>query len=410
MPAITTELGYLALILALLVVPRALQRFLLPAPLSCFGFGLATALVLSGFGRDGTLALLATLGISSLFLFAGLEIDLPALRRGVGPLLAHLAVRALTLAGFTVAAIYLFGLPWNAACLLALAVLTPSTGFILETLSRLGLDEQERFWVTTKAIGGEVLALLVLFVVLQSVSIERLAWSSAALVAMVVLLPLLFTALGKYVVPYAPGSEFSLLVMVGLLAAYLTKQLGVYYLVGAFLVGMVARLLRERMPALASEENLRAVKLFASFFVPFYFFNSGVNVPSGALQWNSLWLGLALTAAITPARVGIVWAQRRLLVREDTRSSLRVAVALAPTLIFTLVLASILRERFAVPDALYGALLVYAALTTMLPSIALSRSFDLDVTDLDVPPLGATSGVTGGGVKAATSVASQGTR
>jgi Kef-type K+ transport system membrane component KefB len=222
---------------------------------------------------------------------------------------------------------------------------------------------------------------------------------------MVVLLPLLFTALGKYVVPYAPGSEFSLLVMVGLLAAYLTKQLGVYYLVGAFLVGMVARLLRERMPALASEENLRAVKLFASFFVPFYFFNSGVNVPSGALQWNSLWLGIALTAAITPARVGIVWAQRRLLVREDTRSSLRVAVALAPTLIFTLVLASILRERFAVPDALYGALLVYAALTTMLPSLALSRSFDLDVTDLSVPPLGAPSGV-----KAAASVAPQGAR
>jgi Kef-type K+ transport system membrane component KefB len=298
-------------------------------------------------------------------------------------------VRALTLAAFTAAGMYVFDLPWNAACLVALALLTPSTGFILETLARLGLDEQERFWVTTKAIGGELFALLVLFVVLQSVSAERLAWSSAALIAMVVLLPVLFAALGRYVVPYAPGSEFSLLLMVGLLAAYVTKQLGVYYLVGAFLVGMVARLLRERMPAMASEENLRAVKLFASFFVPFYFFNSGINVPSGALQWKSLWLGLALTALVTPLRIGVVWAQRRFLVHEDARSSLRVAVALAPTLIFTLVLAGILRERFAVPDALYGALLVYAAFTTLLPSLALSRSFDLDVTDLRVPPAGA---------------------
>jgi Kef-type K+ transport system membrane component KefB len=390
MPSLTTELGYLALILALLVVPRALQRFLLPAPLSCFGFGLLAALLLGGLGRDTTLALLATLGISSLFLFAGLEIDVGALRRGVGPLLGHLAVRSLTLVAFTYAGMVVFDLPWNAACLLALALLTPSTGFILETLARLGLDDKERFWVTTKAIGGELLALLVLFVVLQSVSIGRLAWSSAALAAMIVLLPVIFAALGRYVVPYAAGCEFSLLVVVGLLAAYLTKQLGVYYLVGAFLVGMVARLLRERMPALASEENLHAVKLFASFFVPFYFFNSGVNVPSGAVQWKSLWLGLALTAAVTPFRIGVVWAQRRFLVHEDTRSSLRVAIALAPTLIFTLVLAGILRERFAVPDALYGALLVYAALTTMLPSLALSRPFDLDVTDLSVPPVSAT--------------------
>ncbi|HUP10159.1 MAG TPA: cation:proton antiporter [Caldimonas sp.] len=382
MPSLTTELGYLALILALLVVPRALQRFLVPAPLSCFAFGLVAALTLEGVGRDTTLTLLATLGISSLFLFAGLEIEVGALRRGLGPLTAHLGVRSVTLAASTWAAMAVFDLPWNAACLLALALMTPSTGFILETLGRLGLDEQERFWVTTKAIGGELLALLVLFVVLQSVSMQRLGWSSAALVAMIALLPVLFTALGRYVVPYAAGSEFSLLVMVGLIAAYLTKQLGVYYLVGAFLVGMVARLLRERMPALASEENLHAVKLFASFFVPFYFFNSGVNVPAGALQWKSLWVGLALAAAVTPFRIGVVWAQRRFLVHEDSRSSLRVAVALAPTLIFTLVLAGILRERYAIPDALYGGLLVYAALTTMLPSLVLSRPFDLDVTDM----------------------------
>lgn len=126
---------------------------------------------MSGFGRDTTLALLATLGISSLLLFAGLEIDLAALRRGVGPLLAHLAVRSLTVAAFTGADMYVFGLSWDAGCLLALALLAPSTGFILETLARLGLDEKERFWVTTKAIGGELLALRALFVVLQSVSL-----------------------------------------------------------------------------------------------------------------------------------------------------------------------------------------------------------------------------------------------
>jgi hypothetical protein len=42
------------------------------------------------------------------------------------------------------------------------------TGCILDTLERLGLDEgeRERFWVTSKAIAGELFALMALFVVL----------------------------------------------------------------------------------------------------------------------------------------------------------------------------------------------------------------------------------------------------
>ncbi|HHW4682691.1 MAG TPA: cation:proton antiporter, partial [Xylella sp.] len=54
---------------------------------------------------------------------------------------------------------------------------------------------------------------------------------------------------------------------------------------------------------------------------------------------------------------------------EDFRSSLRVSLALVPTLIFTLVLAGILRDRFAISEVLFGALLLYAAFTTLLPSL-----------------------------------------
>jgi Kef-type K+ transport system membrane component KefB len=196
---------------------------------------------------------------------------------------------------------------------------------------------------------------------------------------MIVGLPLLFIALGRFVLPYAPGSEFSLLVMVGLIASYLTYQLGVYYLVGAFLAGFIARLLRQRMPMLASHENLRAIRMFASFFVPFYFFYKGMSVPSGALSFDALWLGLALTAAALPLRIGIVWSQRRFIKGESARGSLRVATALSPTLIFTLVLATIMRERFQAGDTLYGALLVYAAITTILPSLVLAKPIDFDV-------------------------------
>jgi Kef-type K+ transport system membrane component KefB len=364
------EIVYLALVFVLLLVPRVLQRFRIPAPLTAFALGVPAGMLVQGLGGDPTLALLSTLGISSLFLFAGLEIELDAFRRGRWLLAGHLAVRALALAGIAAAGAHFLGLSWQAAALLGLALLTPSTGFILDTLGQQGLSEDERFWVAAKAVAGEILALAVLFVVVQSGSAANLAFASLALLAMLAGLPLLFVLFGRHVLPHAPGSEFSLLVLVGLVAAYVTKQLGVYYLVGAFLTGLVATLLRQRMPLLASDDNLRAVRLFASFFVPFYFFHSGTRIPPEAFQWQSLGLGLLVSAVVLPARIGVQWLQRRLLFREETGgSSLRVSLALAPTFIFTLVLAGILRERYGLPDTWYGALLVYAFVSTALPSV-----------------------------------------
>ena len=80
-----------------------------------------------------------------------------------------------------------------------------------------------------------------------------------------------------------------------------------------------------------------------------------------------------------PLRVGSVWLQRRLIKGESALGSLRVAAALTPTLIFTLVLAGILREKFQLPDAVYGGLLIYAGLSTMLPSLVMSRPVDFDL-------------------------------
>ncbi|TAA28505.1 cation:proton antiporter [Pseudoxanthomonas winnipegensis] len=373
------ELIYLLLIFGLLVIPRFLQQFKLPAPLTCLAFGVVAALVIGKPVEDGVVALMASLGISSLFLFAGLEVDPKALRKGWKQLVIHLLARSASLTAVAWLAWRYAGLSWQAAALLALALLTPSTGFIIDTLGRLGLDTKEQFWVTNKAIAGELLALAVLFVVLQSASppLEMLG-STLALLAMLVGLPLLFIALGRWVLPHSPGAEFSLLVMVGVIAAYVTHLIGVHDLVGAFVTGLVARLLRQRMPTLASHDNLHAVRLFASFFVPFYFFYSGTKVPAGALSLGALGVGLALTAVVLPLRVGLLALQRRLTFGESLRTGLRIGTALAPTLIFTLVLAGVLRERFAIPDALFGGLLLYATLTTLLPSLVFRTPFDVD--------------------------------
>jgi Kef-type K+ transport system membrane component KefB len=106
--------------------------------------------------------------------------------------------------------------------------------------------------------------------------------------------------------------------------------------------------------------------------VPFYFFHAAARVPADAFQLEALLLGLALSAVLLPLRIGVQWLHRRIVHRESAASSLRVAIALAPTLIFTLVLAGILRERYGLSPPWYGALLVYAFVSTALPA-ALKR-------------------------------------
>ena len=147
-----------------------------------------------------------------------------------------------------------------------------------------------------------------------------------------------------------------------------------------FSPGLVARLLENRVPQLASHDNLRAVKLFSSFFLPFYFFARGAHVPADALSLQALAIGVGLTVTLVPLRAFSIWAKRRLLGIGNARSSLRVAAALTPTLIFTLVLAAILRERGAISDELFGGLLLYAGLNTLLPSFVLRTAFDVAPT------------------------------
>ena len=202
------------------------------------------------------------------------------------------------------------------AVLVALALLTPSTGFILDALDMLGMGPREKAWIKSKAIATELLALLVLFATLQSTTALRMAVATGVLVAMIVVLPLVFRAFARIVVPHAPRSEFAFLLMVAVVCAFVTRELGVYYLVGAFVVGMAAQRFRERLPALASEEMIRAVELFASFFIPFYFFNAGLQLRRGDFGLHALLLGGGFLLMMVPLRLITVGVHRRVALRR----------------------------------------------------------------------------------------------
>ena len=381
-----SQLGYVVLLFALFVVPKVLQRWRLPSAITSFALGAAGGVGAGLFRENQTLHLLATFGIVALFLFAGLEVDFHALRDRVRVLAQHLGVRIAMLAIAAFAGVQLLGLPPRSALLVALALLIPSTGFILDSLHNFGLRPGEAQWVKDKAIATELLALGVLFVVLQSTSASRLGLATLALITIIAVLPPLFRLFAVGVVPWAPKSEFAFLLMMAIVMAYATRALGVYYLVGAFLVGVAARRFREALPAVASERMLHAVEVFASFFAPFYFFVAGAELRAEDLSLRALLVGLAFTAVVVPFRVASVVLVRRLSLGESRSDSLRVAVPMLPTLIFTLVIAGILRDRFALSPTLFGGLIVYAVLNTTLPGLILGTApISFDAPELPEP-------------------------
>lgn len=365
------EVTYLALLFGLFVVPRFLQRYRIPSAVTALVFGAVAGIGFGAFRNDPTVSLVSTLGIVALFLFAGLDVRVSELRRQRTVLIEHVVLRLLALAITMVAVAWFFELGPRASSLVALAVLTPSTGFILDSLSRWGLSEEEQFWIRSKAIATELVALAVLFVVLQSTSAATLSLSALAIVGMIAVLPAVFRWLASAVIPHAPNSEFGFLLMVAAACAIVTRELGVYYLVGAFAVGMAAQEFRRQLPLAASERMLGAVEAFAALFVPFYFFHAGLVLQREDLGLEALGLGVAFLVLATPFRLGLVILHRFVRFGEGARESLRVGVPMLPTTVFTLVIAEILRNEFGISPALFGGLVVYTFINTVIPAFVM---------------------------------------
>ena len=366
---LTPDIGLVILFFLLFVFPRFLQRLGLPSALTALVLGMLVGQFTGLFVDDPTVKLLSTLGIVALFLFAGLDVETHELREQAPALIEHTLVRVALVVVVAWVARWGFALDLRAALLVSLALLTPSTGFILDSLGGWGLSQSERFWVRSKAIATELVALVILFGAVQSTSLERLGGSAVALVAMMVVLPVIFRWFAAVIVPHAPKSEFGLLMTVAAACALITRALGVYYLVGAFVVGMAARRFRSALPSMASVQMLGSVESFASLFVPFYFFYAGLSLPATTFELASVTTGLLFAVVLIPLRLLSVSAHRRLRFGEGMRDSLRVGVSMIPTTVFTLVIVEILRTSFEVPDHVRGGLVVYAIITTLTPSI-----------------------------------------
>lgn len=394
MPAQHDILGhgtaYVLLIVGLFIVPQVLERWRIPTAITSLVLGAVLGMGFGLFQDDQVINLLSTFGIVALFLFAGLEVDLDLLRQERHAIAQHIVLRLAGLAVIAAAAHWVFGLPIRAASLFALAILTPSTGFILSSLRGFGLDPGQARAVKSHAIASEIVALLVLFVLLRSGSTAHLLVGLAILAGMIVIVPLVFRWLRRWLVDRGPRAEFAFLVVLSIACASITKALGAYYLLGAFLAGLIAQLSRRRDPLLVSERMVESVELFAVFFIPFYFLEAGLELQLVDFGGAAIAIGLAVFIAVRPAWLLLVAALRKHQQGEGMRRAMRVGWALMPTLVFTLVIAQILRDDFGLSSELFGCLIVYTLCATLLPVVVLrlpGRSLDFTAPEaLDLAP------------------------
>jgi len=365
-------LKFLGLVALLFFLPKTLMRLGLPSPVTEIGLGVVLALAgFSSLGDSEIVRVLSGIGISSLFLFAGVEVEMPKLLKRRWPLLQHLGIQILL---FTLAAVLASraGLAPAAAALVGVAVMTPSAGFILPALEAFGLPATCASWIKQKAIATEMFAIAAVLVFSNSATRGGLLLGVGGILLLIALLPLAFILFHLGIRRGSPRTELSFVMVAALFAAYLTHHLGVHYMVGAFVVGLAARRYLDwgssQGANLASVFSaLSTLRFFSSFFVPFYFFSAGLHLPAEAMSRPALLFLLLLCVSAIPLRIGAVMLHRKATLGESWAEARNVGLFLGPTLVFSLAVAEILRDRFQVPGWWVGGLVLYGVATSFLP-------------------------------------------
>lgn len=367
--SISIEYQYLLVLVFVLLIPKLLLRWRIPSGISALVMGSLCANFLGWF-KDGQFILtLARLGITSLFLFAGMEIDLDDLKKEIKPLCKYL-FQSLSIIVLTALGIYyILGVSFQISLIISIGIFTPSAGFILSSLKHYDLTEEEIFWIKLKAISKEIAAILTLFIALQMNNLTGLIQTKLIFVGLLIILPQIFKFYLKFVAPYAPKSEVSFLILMAFLLGVITKKLGTYYLVGAFAAGVVAGQFNHFVKSEQSKRIEDSLAAFYSIFVPFYFFSAGLIITESFFALNGFLLGIALAIIFIPLRIFSVVLSIKFFIKNFWQDRMKISMSLVPNLIFGLVVVEILKDRFNVESYILSALVVYTLIASVLPAI-----------------------------------------
>jgi Kef-type K+ transport system membrane component KefB len=371
---LSSELQYISIFVILILLPKVLLRFRIPIGISSLLIGSVVGTSLGWFQNDLLIDILAKLGITTLFLFAGMEVEVDEIKKDF-PTISKFLVKTLILTFICAFAFTkVLDLEFRPSLILAIGVLTPSAGFILNSLKLFQFKPSEEYWIKSQAISKEIIAIFIMFLALQADDLRTFFISKAILLVLIFSLPIIFKIFLKFIAPYAPKTEVSFLILVAFVAGIITKKIGTYYLVGAFISGVVAGQFKHFIESEDSDRILNSVNSFFSIFVPFYFFSSGLKITTDYFTLNGLIIGIALALTIIPIRIGLLIYSIKHFLSEFWEDRHAISISLTPTLIFGLVMMGILREKFNVNTDILSGLIIYTVLASLIPSIVFKKA------------------------------------
>ena len=166
--SISQDLEYLAIFSLVLIFPKVLLRFKVPSGITALVIGLVVSIFDPDLSSDKLFRFLSQIGITSLFLFAGLEVDFKELKEDRKHLSVYLLKSVFAMLAIGAAFHHFAGTPFQDSLLLSLGIFTPSAGFILTSMHSHSMSEDQEYWVKSKAISKEVVAIILLFFALLS--------------------------------------------------------------------------------------------------------------------------------------------------------------------------------------------------------------------------------------------------
>jgi len=332
----------------------------------------------SFFFIDDMITILGTIGVVTLFVFSGMEVDTTFIVTNKKFFTEHIILHILIFVAVGISIFFYLETSPQIALLVSLALTTPSASFILSSIRT--LEKERKQWIESKALAGEITALILMVILLSLTDITRLLLSLVTLVLLITLLPIILEFLFKKLFSKFIGCEFSFIFVVTMISAFITEFVGIHFLVGAFIAGFVAKRFindivkdesYEHCSEVFGQQIIIGFGYFVLIFAPFYFFSVGLKMKSSMFSFDTLYLAVVICIIIVIVRIGIMSAHRIVRMKEKISTALSINALCIPTLVFTFVITDILLKQFLIGDRIYNVLMLYGVFTSIVGTAVL---------------------------------------
>jgi Kef-type K+ transport system membrane component KefB len=363
---------FIILLAILFFIPKLLTRLSFPQPFSELLLGIILGpTIFAFFTLDPLIELMGTIGIITLFFIAGFEVDIPSIRKKKSIHMQHAVLHVVLIAVVTTIMGFITDFTFIETILITIALLTPSAGFVIAALKSLHLHKYLVSWIEAKVVSMEVFSLLMLLIIMKIDEPVSMIGAILLLGLVIIILPNTLRFFYNHFITKGHADTFLIFVMT-LAVAFLTHELGVHYIIGAFIVGLVVSTIeiKGKDTTVNHKKIWNTFGTFTAIFAPFYFFSVGLRINQSFFELQTIGLACLLFIGIGSIRIMTTFGHRRTTIKERPQSSLMVAVLTSPTLLFTFIMADILLLEFGISNAAYNILIMYGLLSAILPMVA----------------------------------------